>query len=164
MGAVAVIALAGCGGSGKKTTVSAPPTQPAPATSSSSTTTSTTSSSKSTSTTTTKTSSGSPESQQGGAGDETPISTQALFTGRAGRLSPATIRVPPFIAVTVVLHSADGRPYSITVKGKTLAVGEARDQASLKLPGLKPQGRYVVTNKGGSPPRLIVVASAEPGP
>jgi hypothetical protein len=98
------------------------------------------------------------------SGDETPISTQALITGRDGKLSPARIRVPPFIAVTVVLHGGDAQPYAIVVGGKTLSVGGALTQESTKLPGLKPQGRYVATVKAGSPSRLVIVASAEPGP
>jgi hypothetical protein len=108
--------------------------------------------------------SSSPESQQGGAGDETPIATQALFTGRGGRLSPSRIRVPPFIAVSVVLHSADGGSYAIVVDGKTLTVDSGHHGAAVKLPGLRAQSRYVVTNKSGSPSRLTIVASAEPGP
>lgn len=111
--------------------------------------------------TTTSSSSTSAEQQ---SGDETPISTQALITGRGGRLSPARIRVPPFIAVTVVLHAADAQPYAIVVGGRALSVGGARSQASVKLPGLKPEGRYVATIKAGSPSRLVIVASAEPGP
>jgi hypothetical protein len=113
--------------------------------------------------TTTSSSSNSASSEQQ-SGDELPISTQALITGRGGTLSPARIRVPPFIAVTLVLHAADSRPYSIVVGGRTLSVGGARSQASVKLPGLKPQGRYVATVKTGSPSHLVIVASAEPGP
>jgi hypothetical protein len=98
------------------------------------------------------------------SGDETPISTQALITGRGGKLSPVRIQVPPFIAVTVVLHAADAQPYAIAVGGRTLSVGAARTQASVKLPGLRPEGRYVATTKAGSPSRVVIVASAEPGP
>ena len=49
-----------------------------------------------------------PEDQPGGAGDEIPASTQAQFTGRAGRITPRLVRVPPFIAVKVELRSGDG--------------------------------------------------------
>jgi hypothetical protein len=95
------------------------------------------------------------------SGDETPIATQALFTGRGGRISPRSIQVPPFIAVTVVLRSADGKTYSIEVNGHGLATN---GRAQVKLPGLRAEDRYVVINQTGRPGRLTIVASAEPGP
>ena len=39
-------------------------------------------------------------------------SSQALFTGRGGRLTPRVVRVPPFIAIRVELRSADGATYA----------------------------------------------------
>src|SRR2546425_9731194 len=55
----------------------------------------------------------SPENQPGGAGDEEPIRTQALVTGRGGRISPRVVRVPPLIAVRLELRSGDGRSYGL---------------------------------------------------
>jgi hypothetical protein len=95
------------------------------------------------------------------SGDEVPISTQALFTGRGGKITPAKIEVPPFIAVTVVLRSADGRVYSIQVNGRGIATN---GRAQLKLPGLRAQDKYVVKNLKGTPARLVIEANAEPGP
>ncbi len=92
------------------------------------------------------------------SGDETPISTQALFTGRGGVITPRRIRVPPFIAVTVVLQSADGKQYSLSVKGRTL---QTTSKASLRLSGLRAGSKYVLTTAAGS---LTIVANAEPGP
>jgi hypothetical protein len=149
-GAAVALAVAGCGGggggggAGSKTTTTVA-SQPASAT--------TTSPSSGATTVT------SLDERQ--SGDETPISTQALFTGRAGVISPSRIRVPPFIAVTVVLRSADGRTYAIEVNGRGMATN---GRAELKLPGLRAGDRYVVTNKSGSPKRLVIVANAEPGP
>jgi hypothetical protein len=153
--AAALVVLAGCGGGGGggKTTTAA---QPAPSTVTSST--SPQSGSETLPPPTTTSTSTHAEQQ---SGDETPISTQALFTGKGGRITPQRIQVPPFIAVTVVLRSADGKTYSIEVNGRGMATN---GRAQLKLPGLRAEDRYVVINRSGTPPRLTIVASAEPGP
>ncbi len=78
------------------------------------------------------------ENQPGGAGDEVPNSTQALITGRAGKLSPATVSVPPFIAITVELRSADGRDYALRGGGRSLAAGEGRNSATASFDGPAP--------------------------
>jgi len=104
------------------------------------------------------------KTESSGSGDEVPISTQALFTGRGGRILPNRVSVPPFIAVTVVLHGADRGRYSLTLGNRRLQVGESRDSASMKLHGLKPGGRYVMSTGGGQPASVSVVANAEPGP
>ncbi len=54
------------------------------------------------------------EEQEGGAGDEVAASSQALITGRGGKLSPRLVRVPPFIAIRVELRSADGGSYKLS--------------------------------------------------
>ena len=107
----------------------------------------------------------SPEQQPGGAGDETPIATQALFTGKGGKVSPSRVRVPPFIAVKVVLQAKDEKGYTLVVAGKEIAVGERRGRASVRLDGLRPGARYVAKNQfGNKPATLVIVANAEPGP
>lgn len=148
--------LAGCGGGGgagqtTTTVASSPPT--------SATTTAETSSFELSQTIESITTATSSNEQQ--SGDEVPISTQALFTGNGGRITPAKIQVPPFIAVTVVLRSADGRLYSIVVGGRGMATN---GRARVKLPGLRPEARYVAINQKGTPRRLVIEASAEPGP
>jgi hypothetical protein len=105
----------------------------------------------------------SPEDQPGGAGDETPIATQALFTGKDGDITPATIHVPPFIAVKVVLHSADGGSYGVVVEHHELNVDGSNPTASVELAGLKAGKRYSV-DVTGAPETLSIVASGEPGP
>jgi hypothetical protein len=102
--------------------------------------------------------------ESSGSGDEVPISTQALFTGRGGRILPARVSVPPFIAVTVVLRGADRGRYSLTLGSKRISVGESRDLASMKLRGMKPGGRYVLHTGGAAPGSVVVSANAEPGP
>lgn len=101
-----------------------------------------------------------PEQRPGGAGDEVAASVQALFTGRGGRISPRIVRVPPFIAVRVQLRSADGGAYELSGGGESLRVTGGRAQAEV-FDGLRPQKRLVLSGTGG---RVVVEASAEPGP
>lgn len=102
-----------------------------------------------------------PEEQQG---DEEPIRSEAVFTGEGGRLTPREIRVPPFIAIRVILRSVDAgrdRGYSLAIGGSRLAIGHARAVDELELDGLLPNESY----EGRSPQGNVrVVASAEPGP
>jgi hypothetical protein len=157
---VVLAALAGCGGSGKggagSTASSVAPGAPAPSV------TATAPVATATQTTPAQTTP-SPEQQQGGTGDEQPISTQAEFTGNGGDITPATIRVPPFIAVKVVLHSADGGTYGLEVAHHQLNVDASNPTASVQLSGLRAGKRYAV-DVTGAPERLSIVAKAEPGP
>jgi hypothetical protein len=164
-----VLAVAGCGGGGGKTTASAPtpsvtattPIATTPSTSAPAPTVTTQAPKKKTPTKTTT----SPEQQPGGAGDEHPIATQALFTAKGGAISPSRIRVPPFIAVKVVLQAKDEQGYTLIVDRKEVAVGEGRNRASVVLDGLRPGARYVARNQFGRTPKtLLIVANAEPGP
>ena len=103
----------------------------------------------------------SPEKQPGGAGDEVPNATQALITGRGGKLSPSTVSVAPFIAVTVELRSNDGLDYSLRGGGKSLSAGEGHNSASATFDGLRPGKTLVLTGPQG---RVTVSANADPGP
>lgn len=104
---------------------------------------------------------GSPESQQGGAGDEVPASSQALLTGRNGRITPRLVRVPPYIAIRVELRSADGERYRLAANGRAVEAGGQLSSASAVYDGLRPGRRLVLTGPSG---RVAVEASAEPGP
>lgn len=104
---------------------------------------------------------GSPEDQQGGAGDEVPASSQALLTGRGGRIGPRLVRVPPYIAIRVELRSADGERYRLAANGRSVEAGGAISSSSAVFDGLRPGKRLVLTGPGG---RVVVEASAEPGP
>ena len=106
------------------------------------------------------TTSPSPEDRPGGAGDEQPASSQALFTGRAGSVRPRLVQVPPFIAIRAELRSADGRSYRLRFGGRSIAVDGARRSASTTFDGLRPGRRLVGTGAG----RVVIEASAEPGP
>lgn len=101
------------------------------------------------------------EEQEGGAGDEIGASSQALVTGRGGKLAPRVIRVPPFIAIRVELRSADGRTYELGARGKTLRADGDIASASTTFAGLRPGRELVLTGPSG---RVVVEASAEPGP
>jgi hypothetical protein len=149
---VALLALAGCGGGGSSQTTAAAGTSPPPPSYQLTQKIETI-----TTPTTPAPTSTSPEDKPGGAGDEVPISTQA------GDITPATVRVPPFIAVKVILHSADGGSYAITVKGHELKADSAHPTASVTLSGLRAGKRYTA-DVSGAPETLAIVANAEPGP
>jgi cytoskeletal protein RodZ len=103
----------------------------------------------------------SPEEQEGGAGDEVPASSQALVTGNGGKLSPATVRVPPFIAIRVQLRSADGVEYELSGGGKTVKAGGEIESAGTTFDGLRTGERLVLSGPQG---KVTIVANAEPGP
>lgn len=103
----------------------------------------------------------SPEQAPGGAGDEIPASTQALFTGSGGRITPRLVRVPPFIAVRVRLRSGDGQTYELEGGGQSLEAPGGRVARPALFDGLRPGKRLVLRYPDG---RVVVEASAEPGP
>ena len=101
----------------------------------------------------------SPEDQQGGAGDETPAETPALFTGDGGRITPRVVRVPAFISVLVLLRSGDGAKYGLTFDGQTVESGGK----GIRLDGMK-QGAKVVGKSTTGGGEVRIEATAEPGP
>jgi hypothetical protein len=103
----------------------------------------------------------SPEEQEGGAGDEVPASSQALITGNGGKLSPGTVRVPPFIAIRVQLRSADGVEYELSGGGKTIKAGGEIESAGTTFDGLRSGEKLILSGPQG---KVTVVANAEPGP
>jgi hypothetical protein len=105
----------------------------------------------------------SPEDQPGGAGDEEPARSQALFTGRGGSVTPRRVRVPPYIAIRVELRSADGRSYALRFGDRTVRAGGELGSASTTFAGLRP-GRSLKGQLVGGGGAVRIVADAEPGP
>ena len=103
----------------------------------------------------------SPEDSPGGAGDEEAARSEVVLTGRGGKIGPVVVKVPPFIAIRVVLRSADGKPYVVTVGNKTLRAGLKGARPSATFDGLRPGRRLTATSVAG---RIVIEASAEPGP
>jgi hypothetical protein len=109
----------------------------------------------------------SPEDQPGGAGDEEPARTLALFTGEGGRITPRVIRVPAYISIRVELRSGDGREYGLVFENETTRV-QVRLSGSLgsvssTLDGLRP-GAAISGRPTPSGPPVRIEATAEPGP
>jgi hypothetical protein len=96
------------------------------------------------------------EDGEGGAGDEEPVRSQAVFIGENGRVTPERVEVPSYIAVQIILQARDDEPYVLEIKGRSLRPGDTLD-----LDGLRPNERVVGTVNGQ---RVVVSATAEPGP
>ena len=105
----------------------------------------------------------SPEDAPGGAGDEEPARSLALFTGRGGKITPRVVRVPAFISIRIELRSADGREYALRFKGETVRVSSALGSVSTIFDGLRPGASIVGTPAGGGA-KVRIEATAEPGP
>jgi hypothetical protein len=106
---------------------------------------------------------GTGEEQQGGAGDEVPAQTLALFTAKNGSITPRVVRVPAFISVRVELRSGDGGSYSLTFGDKKIQVPGELSSASTTFDGLRPGEKLVGTPTGASG-KVTIEATAEPGP
>ncbi len=105
----------------------------------------------------------SPEDEPGGAGDEEPARTLALFTARGGRITPRVVRVPAFISIQVELRSADGATYALSFGNTTLTAGGELNSVSTTIDGLRP-GEAIVGRPRGAGNRVRIEATAEPGP
>jgi len=105
----------------------------------------------------------SPEDQPGGAGDEEPARTLALFTAENGRIAPRVVRVPAFISIQVELRSKDGREYRLRFGDVTITAGGATGSMSTTIDGLRP-GKAIVGKPTGPGNPVRIEATAEPGP
>ena len=105
----------------------------------------------------------SPEDEPGGAGDEEPARTLALFTAKDGRITPRVVRVPAFISIEVQLRSADGAKYRMRFGDTTIGVGDGLGSVSTTIDGLRP-GKAIVGTPEGTGNRVRIEATAEPGP
>jgi hypothetical protein len=105
----------------------------------------------------------SPEDEPGGAGDEEPARSLALFTGENGRVMPRVVRVPAFISIRVELRTNDDGSYGLKIDGRTLQVSGGLSSVSSTLDGLRPGDAYV-GRLTGAEGRVRIEATAEPGP
>jgi hypothetical protein len=167
---MALLLVAGCGGGEKRTsgtgTTPAATTNPSTTTQAETTPTQTQTAPSKTTTQPSSTTNGgtsSPETQQGGAGDEEAARTEVTFVGSGGRITPTTVRVAPFIQIKVRLLSRDKAHYAIEVAGRRMDAGAQGDSART-IPGLRQEKSYTVTVTAGSPSRLKIIGSSEPGP
>jgi len=154
--AVAALGISACGGGGMKSTASSTGTTATAPSSSSPTSTATSPKAKAPETPSKTSTTG------GGSSGSTPAHFDAALTGRGGRITPSSVSIGPLIAVRVLLRSADGARYSLTVNGKTLAA-HAGSAGELTLPGLKPGQSYVLRQPAGGK-SVKITANAEPGP
>jgi hypothetical protein len=104
-----------------------------------------------------------PEDGPGGAGDEEPAQTLALFTGMNGRIAPPVVRVPAYISVRIELHSGDGKEYGLTFDRETIKVSGGLGSVSTTIDGLRPGATVKLTPTGASND-VRIEATAEPGP
>ncbi len=105
----------------------------------------------------------SPEDMPGGAGDEEPARTLALFTARGGRITPRVVRVPAFISVRVELRTPEGGDYGLRFGNTTISVSGELGSASTTLDGLRP-GEAITGRPTGAGNPVRIEATAEPGP
>ncbi|HEX6583900.1 MAG TPA: hypothetical protein VF056_09860 [Thermoleophilaceae bacterium] len=105
----------------------------------------------------------SPEDEPGGAGDEEPARTLALFTAENGRITPRVVRVPAFISIQVELRSKDGREYGLRFGDVTITAGGGLGSVSTTIDGLRP-GKAVAGTPTEAGNRVRIEATAEPGP
>jgi hypothetical protein len=138
-----LLALAGCGGEDEEpaaTTEAPPPPTAEPAPTETGT-----------------------EDQPGGAGDEEPARTLALFTGEDGRITPRRVRVPAYISIRVELRAEDGREYGLRFQGANLSVSGGLSSVSTTIDGLRP-AEVAVGTPTGPGNNVTIEATAEPGP
>jgi hypothetical protein len=174
-GVGAALGAAACGGGDKipatfTTSVPGPITQLSASTpSTASTTASATTASGATPTGTgaaptgTSTGTATGETGPGGGGDEQGTRVPAIFTLKAGKLTPSTISVPAFLAAEVTVTSTDTGAHTVVVqagKGYTIPV-PPQGSGTTKVPGQK-AGKVTVLVDGK--PGGTLSWGGEPGP
>jgi hypothetical protein len=143
--------VAGCGGDNR--TVAPPETATA-------TETATPAATATATATATASASPSPEDQEGGAGDEEPARVPLEFTLSDSGLKPATISVPAFLGLELIVHNRTSSPAHVELEGSGSLDVPANDTARARFEGRK-KGTYRV-NAGSAEAQVIV--GVEPGP
>jgi hypothetical protein len=103
----------------------------------------------------------SPESEPGGAGDERIARVPVELTVHPdGQLSPATVSVPAFLALELIVHNETGAPIAVRFEGERLLVASGATERR-RFEGVR-KGRYAVRAAGAG--TATVIAGIEPGP
>jgi len=144
--------VAGCGGD--EPSVAPPETATATATATPAATATPTA-------TATATASASPEEQPGGAGDEEPARVPLEFTLSDAGLKPATISVPAFLGLELIVHNRTSAPQRVVLEGSGELDVPAGDTARARFEGRR-SGTYEVD--AGSAGHAEVIVGVEPGP
>jgi hypothetical protein len=155
-------AVSGCGGDDEEPSSTPATTAPAETATAATESTPTETKQKSPATDSAPTESA-PEDEPGGAGDEEPARTLALFTAKDGRITPRVVRVPAFISIEVQLRSADGEKYKMRFGDVSITAGGGLSSVSTTIDGLRP-GKAIVGTPEGPGNRVRIEATAEPGP
>jgi len=103
------------------------------------------------------------ENGPGGGGDEQGTRVPAIFSLKAGKLTPPNVSVPAFLAAEVTVTSTDSSPHTVVVKvgkGYTFSVAP-RGSGTVKVPGQK-NGKFQVLVDGK--PAGTLTWGGEPGP
>jgi hypothetical protein len=103
----------------------------------------------------------SPEDQEGGAGDEEPARVPLEFTLSDSGLKPATISVPAFLGLELIVHNRTAQPQHVELEGSGSLDVPADDTARARFEGRK-NGTYQVD--AGSAGHAQVIVGVEPGP
>jgi hypothetical protein len=147
--------LAGCG-SGEEPAATATPATATPAATATATATAATSATSTATTTAT-----SPESEPGGGGDEQVVRVPVELTVHPdGQLSPATVSVPAFLTLELIIHNDTGASIPVSFQGERLVVASGATEHR-RFEGLR-KGRYAVRAAGAG--TATVIAGVEPGP
>jgi hypothetical protein len=104
-----------------------------------------------------------PSGDTGGGGEQSVRVPASYVVTPAGRLTPPTITVPPFLAVEISIRADDGRSHTLVLQTPaphTLHVAAGK-RAAVRIAGLR-SGRYAVTLDGRRAGALV--AGGEVGP
>lgn len=105
----------------------------------------------------------SPEDQPGGAGDEEPARSEVVLDFSEQGLSPAEVRVPPFIPVVLVIRS-DGTEYDLSYTAPAAGGGaNGTTEADFDIDGLRP-GQTIEVEERNTDSTATIEASDEVGP
>jgi hypothetical protein len=155
---IVAAAVGGCGGDDSEQTA-APTATPPPVATETATATPTSTPTETATPTATPTPAG--EDQPGGAGDEEAARVPLEFTLSGDGLSPATISVPAFLGLELIVHNRTSQAQHVELEGSGALDVPADDTARARFEGRK-KGTYRVD--AGAAGHAEVIVGVEPGP